>query len=170
MRGFFAVSLLIFASPVWAATEIPTPDEVFGHRVGADHKLIPYADVLDYLHTVADASDRVSIEEAGTSTLGNPMEIVVLTSPSNQANPASTFISCKGPITFSVIHWPFRAAIMVCAVPSPPSAAGLTINCRSGRTDNNPSATARHAFGASSEPLKESIATTIFIAYSFEKL
>jgi hypothetical protein len=34
---------------------------------------------------VAAASDRVSIEAAGTSTLGNPMEIVVLTSPSNQA-------------------------------------------------------------------------------------
>jgi hypothetical protein len=70
----------------WAEVTITSPAEVFGHEVGADRKLIPYPAVLDYLQMVADASDRVSIEDAGTSTLGNPMKVVVLTSPSNQAN------------------------------------------------------------------------------------
>ncbi len=69
-----------------AETTIPTPEEHFGHVVGADHKLIPYPAVLEYLEMIAASSDRVSIEVAGQSTLDNPMKIVVLTSPANQAN------------------------------------------------------------------------------------
>ncbi len=72
------------AVPAFAAT-IPSPEEHFGHRVGADRTLIPYPEVLAYLELVAAASDRVSIEEAGTSTLGNRMPVVILTSPANQA-------------------------------------------------------------------------------------
>jgi hypothetical protein len=67
------------------AAEIPSPAAYFGHAVGADRTLIPYPDVLAYLELVAAASDRVSIEEAGTSTLGNRMPVVVLTSPDNQS-------------------------------------------------------------------------------------
>jgi hypothetical protein len=62
------------------------PADYFGHEVGADSKLIPYPRVLEYLQVIADVSDRVSIEEAGTSTLGNPIKVVVLTSPANQSN------------------------------------------------------------------------------------
>ena len=81
-----AATIALFLSTTSGATEtIPSPSQVFGHQVGADHKLIAYPDVLDYLATVAAASDRVSIEDAGLSTLGNPMQVVVLTSPSNQA-------------------------------------------------------------------------------------
>ncbi len=81
-----AATIVLFLSTTSGATEtIPKPSEVFGHQVGADHKLIAYPDVLDYLATVAAAADRVSIEDAGFSTLGNPMQVVVLTSPSNQA-------------------------------------------------------------------------------------
>jgi len=71
---------------VSAQTTIPTPEEHFGHQVGADRTLIPYPDVLEYLEMIAASSDRVSIEEAGRSTLDNPMKVVVLTSPANQAN------------------------------------------------------------------------------------
>jgi hypothetical protein len=66
--------------------EIPSPAEIFGHEVGADYKLIPYPEVLSYLDSVASASDRVSIEDAGRSTLDNPIKVVILTSPENQAN------------------------------------------------------------------------------------
>ena len=86
MRALFVALFFSLIGTGWAGTTIAPPAEVFGHQVGADHQLIPYPAVLDYLQTVADASDRVSIEEAGTSTLGNPMRVVVLTSPANQAN------------------------------------------------------------------------------------
>ncbi len=83
MRKNFFLLFLILASMV-AADSIPSPEEYFAHPAGADRKLIPYPDVLAYLQVIATASDRVSIEEGGTSTLGNPMPIVVLTSPENQ--------------------------------------------------------------------------------------
>jgi hypothetical protein len=86
MRHLLAALILCVSGPSWANAEIPTPAETFGHEVGADRKLVPYPDVLSYLETVAAASDRVSIEEAGRSTLDNPMKLVILTSPENQSN------------------------------------------------------------------------------------
>jgi len=83
MRKVAFVCFLMLAAPVIADT-IPSPEEHFGHMVGADRTLIPYPDVLAYLELVAAASDRVSIEEAGSSTLGNRIPVVVLTSAENQ--------------------------------------------------------------------------------------
>ena len=84
MRKLALAFCLLIAVSVCAET-IPSPEEHFGHIVGADRTLIPYPDVLAYLELVAASSDRVSIEEAGTSTLGNRMPVVVLTSSANQA-------------------------------------------------------------------------------------
>jgi hypothetical protein len=86
MRAVVAVLVLILSVINASAQTIPTPLETFGHEVGADFKLIPYPEVLAYLQQVADLSDRVSIDDAGVSTLGNPMRVVVLTSPDNQQN------------------------------------------------------------------------------------
>jgi len=66
------------------AAEIPSPESFLGHRIGEDRKLAPWPKVVDYLRAVDAASDRVSIESAGTSTLGNDMPLVVLTSEANQ--------------------------------------------------------------------------------------
>jgi hypothetical protein len=85
MRHLVATLILCVCGPCLAGAEIPTPAETFGHEVGADRKLIPYPDVLSYLETIAAASDRVSIEEVGRSTLDNPIKVVILTSPENQA-------------------------------------------------------------------------------------
>ncbi len=82
--SIFLLSLLVSFGALGA--EPPTPEEFLGHPVGADRKLAPYAQVLDYLRQVAAASDRVSIEPAGTSTLGNEIVTVVLTSAANQGN------------------------------------------------------------------------------------
>ena len=84
MRKLVLVFCLLVALPSFADT-IPSPEEHFGHEVGADRTLIPYPEVLAYLELVAAGSDRVSIEEAGTSTLGNRMPVVILTSAANQA-------------------------------------------------------------------------------------
>jgi len=78
--------MLMLSGVVSAETTIPTPQEHFGHEIGADHTLIPYPDVLEYLELIAASSDRVSIEDAGRSTLDNPMKTVILTSPANQTN------------------------------------------------------------------------------------
>ena len=79
-------TLSLFVALGAAEAQLQTPEEFLGHRVGADRKLAPYGTVLEYLRRVDEASDRVSIEAAGTSTLGEEMVTVVLTSPSNQQN------------------------------------------------------------------------------------
>ncbi len=61
----------------------PAPHEVLGHPVGADGELASYAAVLSYLQQVADASPRVSLQPAGTSTLGREMVVVAVSSADN---------------------------------------------------------------------------------------
>jgi hypothetical protein len=87
MRTRHLLSALVFllALPLQAA-DIPSPESFLGHRVGEDRKLAPWPKVVEYLRLVDAASDRVSIESAGTSTLGNDMPVVVLTSEANQRN------------------------------------------------------------------------------------
>ncbi len=68
------------------AAEIPSPEAFLGHRVGEDRRLAPWPKVVAYLRAVDAASERVSIENAGTSTQGNEMPVVVVTSERNQAN------------------------------------------------------------------------------------
>ncbi len=83
-----AVAIAMTTSPGIVAQEaapIPSPEEVFGHPMGADRTLEPYPEILDYLASVAEASGRVSIEKQGLSTLGNEIWAVVLTSEENQA-------------------------------------------------------------------------------------
>jgi len=67
-----------------ARAQLPTPEEFLGHPVGADRQLASYDVVLEYLRQVAEASDRVSIETIGRSTLDHEMLAVVLTAAANQ--------------------------------------------------------------------------------------
>ncbi len=68
-----------------AAGTVPSPEEFLGHRIGEDRYLAPWPKVVAYLERVAAASDRVTIESAGTSTLGNDIPLVVVSSPANLA-------------------------------------------------------------------------------------
>ena len=80
-----AILHLAAVSPLHSSVEsVPSPESVLGRPVGADRFLAPYPDVLAYLRAVAAASQRVSIETVGRSTLDNEMVVVVLTSEANQ--------------------------------------------------------------------------------------
>ncbi len=78
-----ACALLICASIAHAA-EIPTPAGFLGRAPGEDRYLAPWTQVAGYFHALDAASDRISIEEAGRSTRGEPMLVAIITSPSNQ--------------------------------------------------------------------------------------
>ncbi len=87
MRTLRLAVLLALAAPLMArAAEVPPPETFLGHEVGEDRKLAPWPKVLEYLRLVDAGSDRVSIELAGTSTLGNEIPVVVVTSAANQGN------------------------------------------------------------------------------------
>jgi len=58
------------------AQTIPTPEQYFGFKIGADKKLARYDKVVEYLHKIADHSDRVRVRNLGPTTNGNPFVIV----------------------------------------------------------------------------------------------
>ncbi|MDH3402395.1 MAG: M14 family zinc carboxypeptidase [Acidobacteriota bacterium] len=81
---FVLAAILAPSTPAPAAGEVIAPADFLGYPVGADRKLARYDKVLEYLRLVAAASDRVTIESIGRSTLDHEMVAVVLTSAGNQ--------------------------------------------------------------------------------------
>jgi len=77
---------LSLSGAIPASAAIPSPREFLGHDVGEDRYLAPWDRVVAYMRALDEASDRISIESAGTSTLGNDMPVVILTSEENQRN------------------------------------------------------------------------------------
>lgn len=72
------------ASP--AAQEIPSPEEFFGHVMGADRQLAHWPELVEYYELLGARSDRVQVVHMGPSTLGNPFLALFVSSPENLAN------------------------------------------------------------------------------------
>lgn len=66
-----------------AATPLVSPEAHFGFRPGTDRELIGYGDLIGYLELAAAASPRCELREIGTSELGRPMYVVLLSSEAN---------------------------------------------------------------------------------------
>ena len=70
-------------------TEIPTPKSIIGHQVGQWH--ITHDKLLYYMQTLAKTSERVKLENRGTTFEGRPLILLTITSPENhqQLQPTS---------------------------------------------------------------------------------
>jgi hypothetical protein len=62
---------------------VPTPADVIGFAPGTDYELADYDQVVAYFRALDAASDRVVLEEIGTSTLGKPLLLAVISSEAN---------------------------------------------------------------------------------------
>jgi hypothetical protein len=65
------------------ASDIPTPESFFGHKPGADFKLIRWEKMCSYFHLLGDKSSRLEVKELGKTTLGNPFLLAIISSPEN---------------------------------------------------------------------------------------
>jgi hypothetical protein len=87
--GLAAASIVPLAAagqtPARAGEGIPSPETFFGHRMGADRRLARWDRLVSYYDTLDALSDRILVEEAGPTTLGNPFLIVFVSSPQNLA-------------------------------------------------------------------------------------
>ncbi len=63
---------------------IPTPKEVIGHEVGEWH--VTHDKLMFYMQTLADKSDRITIETRGHTFEGRPILLLTITSPKNHQN------------------------------------------------------------------------------------
>ena len=75
---FMVCASIAFAQP-------KSPEQTFGFKMGADHKLVKWPQIVDYFHALAGSSNKVKIIEAGKSSNGNPMIVAVISSPENLA-------------------------------------------------------------------------------------
>jgi hypothetical protein len=71
------------------AQDIPSPEDFFGHEMGADRQLVMWDQLVEYYQLVGQRSDRVDVRQMGESTLGRPFLVIFVTSPENHRNLAA---------------------------------------------------------------------------------
>ena len=81
-----AVVLVLAASTNPLAAQIPTPESVLGHRVGADFHLATFEESIDYFARLDAATDRLELREVGRSSFGRPVYIALISSAENLRN------------------------------------------------------------------------------------
>ena len=80
-----AVLLLVSQAMLLAASNVPTPESVFGFKPGTDYRLATYDQSIAYLRKLADSSKYVKLLDAGKTTQGRTMYFVLVSDPKNLA-------------------------------------------------------------------------------------
>jgi hypothetical protein len=83
--GVFAV-LALHAQLAVAQTRVTTPQQHFGHEIGADYVLPNYTQFVAYWQTLARESDRMVLDTIGLTAEGRPQLMAIITSPANHSN------------------------------------------------------------------------------------
>lgn len=88
--GFAWILVLLLGAsalltPPLAAQDIQSPEEFFGHVMGADRELAHWDELVEYYRHLDRESDRLQVMELGPSTLGNPFVALFVSSPENLA-------------------------------------------------------------------------------------
>jgi hypothetical protein len=78
--------VLLIAGAAHAQGRITSPKEQFGFNIGDDYVLANYTQYVDYLKKLDRETDRMTMEEIGTSSEGRPIYLVIITSPENHKN------------------------------------------------------------------------------------
>lgn len=63
---------------------IPTPESIIGYQVGKWH--VTHDKLVQYMYALAEASDRISIENRGKTFEDRPLLLLTITSPKNHQN------------------------------------------------------------------------------------
>lgn len=92
---FFLITTLLFSQSqtdssyylpqnVTYNPSIPTPQSIVGHNIGEWH--ITHDKLVQYMYALADASNRITIENRGETFEGRPLLLLTITSPKNHSN------------------------------------------------------------------------------------
>jgi hypothetical protein len=65
---------------------VPSPRSVFGFNPGDDRTVVEWKQITDYFARLDQASDRVSVQTFGQSTLGRPLIAAFISAPENIRN------------------------------------------------------------------------------------
>lgn len=78
------LSVVLLPLKGWSQ-QIDSPTSYYGFTPGDDYKLLNYKQLMDYLQVLEKQSDRIYLEEIGTSALGQPMYVLAVSSAENIA-------------------------------------------------------------------------------------
>ena len=67
-----------------AAAQLTSPEEQFGHELGADYVLVNYQGLTEYWHLLAEQSDRMTVASIGRTSEGREQWMATITSPANR--------------------------------------------------------------------------------------
>lgn len=81
------IALAGFATPpgVVTAQQVQSPEEFFGHQMGADRQLAHWDDLVEYYHHLDEASPYLQLREMGPTTNGHPYLVLFVSSEENLA-------------------------------------------------------------------------------------
>jgi hypothetical protein len=86
IRRFLLFALLALLAMLAAGTAvrgesaIPSPEQFFGFRMGADRHIAGWSRIVEYFRTVDRLSDRVAVQDLGPTTDGRPYLLAIVSS------------------------------------------------------------------------------------------
>lgn len=83
---FVVLLLLSLATPQGqapAAPRVTTPEQFFGHQIGADYVLPNYTRFTEYVRKLDTESDRMTVQSIGKTAEGRDQLMAIITAPEN---------------------------------------------------------------------------------------
>ena len=77
------VGVVLAAAGHAQTAKLTSPQQHFGHEIGADYVLPDYTQFMAYWQTLARESDRMVLDTIGLSAEGRPQLMAIVTSPAN---------------------------------------------------------------------------------------
>ena len=78
--------MLASGAAVRGESAVPSPEQFFGFRMGADRRIAGWSRIVEYFRTVDRLSDRVTVQDLGPTTDGRPYLLAVISSPDTIAD------------------------------------------------------------------------------------
>src|ERR671918_2708991 len=69
-----------------AAPKVTTPEQFFGHQIGADYVLPNYTRFTEFVKKLDAESDRMIVQSIGKTAEGRDQLMAIITSPENHRN------------------------------------------------------------------------------------
>jgi hypothetical protein len=83
-----ALLVLVALVPMVAGAQarLTSPEQFFGHRIGADYQLPNYTKLHQYFERLARESDRMELDTIGLTEEGRPQIMAIISTPENLRN------------------------------------------------------------------------------------
>jgi len=77
------VALLVAGPSAQAPSKVTTPEQFFGHQIGADYVLPNYTKFSEFVRKLDRESDRITVQSIGKTAEGRDQLMAIITAPEN---------------------------------------------------------------------------------------